>query len=141
MKKFRKLIVFTCLLVSCFLLGGCGTKEPKKTEGKRLEFTVLKESEIPAELLKYIDDKKVNEFKFTFYNQDKKDYLYIAVGYGKQPTGGYSIAVEDLYLTENSIYIDTSLVGPAKDDVVTQAITYPYIVVKLEYMDKPVTFI
>ena len=141
MKRFRKLIAFTCLIVFCFLLGGCKTNEPKQMEGKSLEFTVLKESEIPAEVLKYIDEKKANEFKFTFYDQDKKDYLYIAVGYGKQPTGGYSIAVENLYLTDNSIYIDTSLVGPAKDDVVTQAITYPYIVVKLEYMDKPVTFI
>lgn len=141
MKKIRNLIAITCILITCFLWSGCGVKQVKEEKGKSLDFTVMKESEIPEELMKHIDEKKANEFKFTFYNQEKKDFLYIVVGYGKQPTGGYSIAVEDLYLTDNSIYIDTSLVGPAKDDVVTQAITYPYIVAKIPYMDKPVTFI
>lgn len=141
MKKVRKLIAIACVIVTCFILGGCKSESTKTTKLKDLEFTVVKESEIPEELMKHVEEKKENEFKFTFYNKDTMDYLYIVVGYGAQPTGGYSIAIEELYLTENSIYIDTSLIGPAKDDVVTQAITYPYIVVKIEFMDKPVTFI
>ena len=31
---------------------------------------------------------------------------------GEQPSSGYSIAVEDLYLTENAVYVDTELLGP-----------------------------
>lgn len=141
MKKIRKLIVLTCLLLTCLCLGGCRSESTDVEKLKDIEFTVVKESEIPDELMQHIEDKKSNEFKFTFYNKDKMDYLYIVVGYGEQPTGGYSITVDDLYLTNNSIYIDTSLIGPSKDDVVTQAITYPYIVVKIEFIDKPVTFI
>jgi len=141
MKQVRKLIAVIAILIMCISIGGCRQKGEEETKVKDLEFTVVKESEIPEELLKHIEEKKENEFKCTFYNKDKMDYLYIVVGYGKQPTGGYSVAVESLYLTENSIYIDTSLIGPAKGDVVTQAITYPYVVVKVEFMDKPVTFI
>lgn len=141
MKQFRKLVCIVCFFLLCFGLIGCQSKTLETDKRKDLEFTVVKESEIPEELRAHIEEKKEKEFKFTFYNQDKKDYLYIIVGYGQQPTGGYSIAVEVLYLTNNSIYIDTSLIGPAKDDVVTQALTYPYIVVKIPYMDKPVTFI
>lgn len=141
MRRIRKLITVIVIIITCISMTGCGKKADKETKVKDLEFTVVRESEIPEELMQHINAKKQDEFKCTFYNKDKMDYLYIVVGYGKQPTGGYSIAVESLYLTENSIYIDTSLIGPAKDDVVTQAITYPYIVVKIEYMDKPVTFV
>lgn len=141
MKKIRKLIVLACLLVTCLSLIGCKSESTDIKKLKDLEFTVVKESEIPEELMQHIEAKKSNEFKFTFYNKDKMDYLYIVVGYGQQPTGGYSISVDDLYLTNNSIYIDTSLIGPSKDDVVTQVVTYPYIVVKIEFIDKPVTFI
>lgn len=141
MKKIRKLIVLACLFVTCLSLIGCKSESTDIKKLKDLEFTVVKESEIPEELMQHIEEKKANEFKFTFYNKDKMDYLYIVVGYGQQPTGGYSISVDDLYLTNNSIYIDTSLIGPSKDDVVTQVVTYPYIVVKIEFIDKPVTFI
>lgn len=141
MSRIRKLIAIACLLITCLSMSGCKREEAEEKKVKSLEYTVMKESEIPEEVMEHINEKKEKEFKFTFYNKEKKDYLYIVVGYGKQPTGGYSIAIEDLYLTNNSIYIDTSLIGPAKDDVVTQAFTYPYIVVKIEFMDKPVTFI
>ena len=66
--------------------------------------------------------------------------LYIAVGYGEQPTSGYSIEVKELYETENAIYIHTNLIGPAKDEKIVERKTYPYIVVKLEFVDKNVVF-
>ena len=53
-------------------------------------------------------------FKLT-YTDDKN--LYIAVGYGAQPTGGYSISIRELYLTENSIVLATELMGPEKGKI------------------------
>ena len=50
------------------------------------------------------------------------------------------IAVNDLYLTDNSIYISTSLLGPSPEDRVGTAPSYPFIVVKTEYLDKTVVF-
>lgn len=141
MERSKKWFAVITLFVMCFCCFGCKARKIEDQKLSDIEFTVLKECDIPAELLGQIETKKGKEFKCTFYNQDQKDYLYIVVGYGQQPTGGYSITVEDLYLTENSVYIDTSLIGPSKDDVVTQAVTYPYIVVRIQYIDRPVTFI
>ena len=66
--------------------------------------------------------------------------LYIAVGYGEQPTSGYSIEVKELYESKNAIYIHTNLIGPTNDERIVERKTYPYIVVKLEYLDKNVVF-
>ena len=57
-----------------------------------------------------------------------------------QDTGGYSISVEELYLTENSIVIDTELTGPEKGETPAPETSYPYVVVKTEYLENPVVF-
>jgi hypothetical protein len=116
---------------------GCKTEDTDVKKIKDLEFTVVSDDDLPGELKKIIDEKKENPFKLSYSN---KDYLYIVVGYGKQESGGYSIAVEDLYLTSNAIYIDTNLIGPSQQDLVSQGVTYPYVVVKLEFLDKSVVF-
>ena len=62
------------------------------------------------------------------------------IGYGEQLTGGYSIRVNDAYLTSNALYCDTSLIGPEKGTEVQKAVSYPYIVIKTEYIDMRVVF-
>ena len=53
-----------------------------------IEFTVLSEDEIPEELMGQIEEKKQEEFKLTYSDNSN---LYIARGYGKQESSGYSI--------------------------------------------------
>ena len=68
------------------------------------------------------------------------DSLYLCIGYGEQATGGYSISVNELYLSENAIYFDTNLIGPDPSETVAETVSCPYLVVKTEYLDKPVVF-
>ena len=107
---------------------------------KDLEFTVLAEDNVPEELQTVIEEKKGNAFKVTYQDNG---FLYICIGYGEQVSGGYSITVNDLYLAENAIYADTTLIGPDPSDSSSakkNAPSYPYIVIKTEFVDKPVVF-
>ena len=107
---------------------------------KDLEFTVLAEENIPEELRTVIEEKKSSAFKVTYQDNG---FLYICVGYGQQVSGGYSITVNALYLTDNAIYADTTLLGPDPADPATEkkkAPSCPYIVLKTEFIDKPVVF-
>ncbi len=52
--------------------------------------------------------QKEEEFRLTY---SAGSDLYLAVGYGAQSSGGYSIQVKELYLTENGIVLDTELLG------------------------------
>lgn len=135
--RFKKYILLTMIIITVYGLSGCKKEDTEIKKLKDVEFTVVEDADLPGELKEVIDEKKENPFKITYSNQD---YLYIVVGYGKQNSGGYSIAVEELYLTDNAIYIDTNLIGPSKDDLVTQGVTYPYVVVKTEFIDKSIVF-
>lgn len=116
---------------------GCGMEEAAIKKLKNIEFTVIDQSEIPQELFGTMEEKKKEGFKLTY--ADEKN-LYIAVGYGEQKTGGYSISVDECYLAENAIYFGTTLTGPEKGEKVNEVASYPYIVVRAEYMDEPVVF-
>lgn len=111
-----------------------------KEDGEKvqdLDFTVVQEAEIPPELLSLIEEKKTEAMKHTWTNGD---YLYVIIGYGEQKTSGYSIAVNEFYLGKNAIYVDTSLIGPSKEETVNETLTYPYIVIKTQKREEPVVF-
>lgn len=137
----QTLLLAALTLFFLLALTGCGQKEPKDALAKikNLEFTVLSEDMIPEELQKAIQEKNGAPFKITYSDSG---FLYIAIGYGTQETGGFSITVNDLYLTENAIYFDTTLLGPSPDSPLPAGDTasYPYLVVKTEYIDEPVVF-
>lgn len=128
-------LLFWVLMVR--FLTGCSVEKENQDKVRDLEFTVVGEAELPEELKNLVEEKKAAPFKLTYSNDQG---LYIALGYGEQATGGYSISVEELYLTENSIVIDTELKGPEKGETVGVEKSYPYIVVQTEYLENPVIF-
>lgn len=142
MQKKHWIFAIAAALIIC--LSGCAVKtEGENAKIKNLEFTIIGEDKLPEELKQIVEEKKENEFKITYQDGD---FLYICVGYGRQESGGYSITVNNVYLTGNSVYVDTNLIGPdAQNRELYHAqegksLSYPYIVIKMEYLDKSIVF-
>lgn len=134
MKTLKKL----CLLAAAtLLLSGCTYLSNEEIKLRDLDFTVLSEEKIPKELGKIIEEKKAEPFHITYTDNEN---LYICVGYGKQETGGYSIAVKELYLTDSNIFVDTALLGPEAAEKGNEVPSYPCIVLKTEYLEQTVIF-
>lgn len=119
------------------LSSGCGLEKTDNRKLEDLSYTILEEKEIPQELLAVIEERKDQIFKLTYSDEEN---LYIAVGYGVQQTGGYSISVNQCYLTRNAVYFDTTLIGPSKGEQVNDAKSYPYLVIKTKFQEKNVVF-
>ena len=84
-----------------------------------------------------IEEAKEEPMKLSYAD---KGYLYAARGYGVQKTSGYSVNVSQCYETEQGIHMETSLLGPGKEEKILKKKTYPYVVVKMEYADKPIEY-
>lgn len=139
-KKSGKVLLVVALLAWAFVvrfLTACSVEKDDLEKVRDLEFTVAGETDLPEELKSVIGEKKTVPFKLT-YTDDRN--LYIVVGYGEQETGGFSISVKELYLTENAIVADTELLGPQTAEQVGTEKSYPYIVIKTEYLEQPVIF-
>lgn len=137
MKIRLRLILPMLVLAAACLMAGCSAGADKTNKIKDLDFTVVSEDRQPEELKSIIEEKKAQEFKVTYVDGE---YLYICIGYGEQKTGGYSITVKQLYLTENAVYVDTNLLGPSAQESKKEGVSYPYIVIKCENVDKTVVF-
>lgn len=136
MKK-RSLFLAGIFLLQILFLCGCSIREEDSVKLRDLEFTLVSEERLPEELKTMIEEKKQEPFKFTYTDQEN---LYLCIGYGEQATGGYSITVNELYLTENAIYVHTNLLGPSPKEKENPAVSYPYVVIKTENLDKNVVF-
>ena len=138
MRKFVKMLLAAALAASFAAgLSGCSVSREDKDKVRDLEFQVAAQGELPQELSKHIAQKVSQPFKLTYTDSQN---LYIAVGYGAQPTGGYSISVKELYLTENSIILQTELMGPEKGEDPGTEQSFPYIVLRTELLEEPVVF-
>ena len=139
-KTSGKVLVVVALLAWVFVvrfLTACSVEKEELEKVRDLEFTVVGETDLPEELKNVIEEKKMGPFKLT-YTDDQN--LYIVVGYGEQETGGYSISVKELYLTENAIVTDTELLGPQMGETTGVEKSYPFVVIKTEDLEQPVIF-
>ena len=136
-KRMVRRAVIGGLLLLLLMLSGCTLLSEEKIKLRDLQFTVLSEEKIPEELKSLLEERKSMPFQITYTDNEN---LYICVGYGKQSTGGYSITVEELYLTDTNICVDTGLLGPKEATGNNQVPSYPYIVIKTELLDKTVIF-
>ena len=133
----RQCMLRFLVLLVLLMLTGCVSKQQETEKLRDLEFTVIDKEDVPEEWKEMIETNKSAPFRLTYADQGK---LYIAEGYGAQPKTGYSVEVKDLYETAEAIYIHTNLLGPEKGEDTKDITTFPYVVVALEYIEKPVMF-
>ncbi|MGO5230922.1 protease complex subunit PrcB family protein [Thermoguttaceae bacterium LCP21S3_D4] len=136
----KTVLCILCLLSVTWLglaAAGCGIEDTNGSKIEDVEFTVLEEEAVPEELKQEIEERKEMDFKLTYEDNGK---LYIARGYGEKETGGYSISVKDVYLTQNALCFVTTLIGPGENETVAKAPSFPYIVVEVTKCDKNVVF-
>ena len=131
---WKRILLIGSILI---FLSGCSIQTNEQEKLRDLEYTIVEEGKASEGLEAILEEKRKGEFKLTY---EEEGQLYLCIGYGEQNTSGYSIAVNELYLSENAIYFDTSLIGPSKEEQVAEVSSYPCLVARTEYVDKPVVF-
>lgn len=117
-------------------ISGC-SKNAEEEKLTPVDFTVVSFDDIPKDFLGELEEKKTSDFRLTYLSDG---WLYIARGYGTQSSGGYSIAIKEVSMSDNAVYFDSELIGPKQGEAVNKLATYPYVVVKLEDVGRSVVF-
>lgn len=138
-KQEKWLTMRKCILIlACVcLLGGCSTQKNATEKLRDIEFTVVKDEEVPQELASMIEEKKKERMKLVYTDEA---YLYIVEGYGTKPTSGYSVVADACYETGNTVCFHSQLLGPQEGEKIYETESYPYVVIKIERIEKHVVF-
>lgn len=128
-------------MLAAFLLFGCGTDPSKDIKGTE------KIADIPFERVKLEDTPKDVQETINYKNREKATYVlpsendyYIIVSRGEQPTGGYEVEIKEVEDWGDSVHVFYKFKDPADDELVTQAITFPIDIVKIERQEKTILF-
>ncbi|MDF2520587.1 MAG: S-layer y domain protein, partial [Clostridia bacterium] len=111
-----------------------GTVPP--STGEKLSFRHMEYSALSAELKDLIDNLKQTE-NYVAYKQGQ--YIYLITSKGQMASGGYTISVKEVYreTVQNGKYNLRAVVETTSptSSMITQAVTFPYDVVRLSYFN------
>lgn len=130
-----KVISFVVVVIG--MITGCTVLQMEEEKVANLQYIIVKEAQLPQEVQILIEANCANEMKMSYTDQGIE---YIIIGYGAQETSGYSIEVVEVYETDNSIHVNTNLIGPMSGEEIVELTTYPYIVISIEESAKPVIY-
>lgn len=71
---------------------------------------------------------------------DLKKQMVIVIYAGEKPTGGYSVELQSLEVKDKKLIVRSKLNAPGPDDIVTQAFTYPELLLLVDRFDGEVVF-
>ncbi len=119
------------------MLCGCTFSKASDEKIREMAYSVAAEEDLPEEIIKIIDSKKENAFQLAYHTEEA---TFIILGYGTKETTGYHIQVNEVYEGQDSVWVDTDLIGPKKTENVEQKPSYPYIIIKTETIDQLIRF-
>ena len=122
------------------MLVSCGAKATKVTVKRPLFEVLTQQSDGGGNIHFYEILTEPNEIKMLQNDKQLKNKItaidvqrsnFVILNMGEKSTGGYSIAVESVQETEKNIIINVKESSPEPDAMVTQGVTYPFCVVKI----------
>jgi hypothetical protein len=123
-----------------FLLVSCGATAVKETGKKPLFEILTQQSDGGGNIHFYEILTEPNEIKMLLNDKQLKNKItaievqnsnFVILNMGEKSTGGYSIAIESVQETEKNIILNVQESSPEPGTMVTQGITYPFCVVKI----------
>ena len=123
------------LIVGALVFSVTGCHKATESERTDVEFSVMTDEELPEELLAVIEKNMEKEMRLTWMDGEE---MYLIRGYGKQVSGGYSVAVAECAQDEETLWFDTRLIGPPDEESRSGMVSCPYLVVKIAATEKEV---
>ncbi len=140
--KTKIMTIFLIIFLLPVIFAGCA--------GENIEFETLaagyNSQEVEPSYYVIKDEERLKEVwdKIGEGNAAEADFeknMVIAVFQGEQPTGGFEIKVNKIVETKENLNVYVKEIVPDPSDIVTQALSSPYHIIKLERIEKKVEFI
>ena len=141
MRYVKRVLLAATVLLLLMMVISCGEKPtPKRTYESMQDavYEIVSGSNVPHKVNEKIFKERDKGFGFSYRDNEG---MYIAFGFGRQNTGGFSIQLAAVKENEDEILIEAKLIAPAPEEVVSTSPSYPYMILKMEDTEKNVEFI
>ena len=122
--KRKKAAAILCIVLAAVVAGVvvmCSINS-----GKKIEFTAVKEGDIPREIEAQVLPEYRNLERALACSIDDK--VYVVVTRGEKTTSGYSVNIKKMTMNDNRLEVYAAYSDPEEGKAVSQVLTYPYAV-------------
>jgi len=140
MKKFlnMKSIMISVVVILVVVSGTMGIKH-FTNDDKDVKFKILNEEEVPQKIKEILPRYQTLERALACKVNGE---VFVVVTRGEKPTGGYTVDIDKIEKVKDEedkfkLIVYAKFTDPKPGDVVTEAITYPYIVAKTGLKELP----
>ncbi|KIQ93483.1 hypothetical protein LH47_02427 [Anoxybacillus thermarum] len=121
------------IMFMSFLLSACNVSKAEKQyaykEGESIASEVVTAEQLPQHV-KALYEKQHKQFQA--YAVQQEDATYVVIHLGERKTGGYGVEVIDVRYEKGKAIVSYKERKPAPDAIVTQALTYPKVAIKIK---------
>ncbi|ACJ33596.1 Uncharacterized membrane protein [Anoxybacillus flavithermus WK1] len=121
------------IMVMSFFLSACHVSKAEKQEayeeGDHIAYEVITVEQLPQHM-KALYEKQHKQFQTYTVQQD--DVTYAIIHLGERKTGGYGVEVIEVRYKKGKAIVYYKEQKPAPDAIVTQALTYPKVAIKIK---------
>ncbi len=127
LREYMVVLVAVTLLVALVAPSGAAA-EP-------VDWEEVEREDVPEEIAGWVEEMKYEQ---GVHLLPAGEYRYLLVAWGEKPTGGYAVEVTDVEDDRGTVRVNAELISPDPDDAVTQALTYPHMLLRLPAGDSPI---
>ncbi len=131
----KKILAIVLVSLMVFSIVGCTKDDPNNGENgqgitvNKIDYKVVEDiNSLSEDLVPIAEGAKSQRGFINFKNET---YNYILISSGEKPTGGYGITIKSVEDVEGTASIVIEETAPEKDAMVTEALTYPYIILDM----------
>ncbi len=138
-KKFinKKSIGISIVVILVLISGSMGLNHFMNKD-EDVKFEVLSEKQVPEKIMEILPRYKTLERALACKVDGE---IYIVVTRGEKPTGGYTVNIDKIEKVKEEdrfkVLVYAVFTDPEPGDVVSQAITYPYVIAKTNLKELP----
>lgn len=142
-KRKGAAVMMSIAITGLLVFAGCSAETPQEpttgaptetpTQGivvNDIKFDTIEPDQLDGTILNELDQLKTQRGFFVWPSEQGGYYVMLASGL--KPTGGYDIGVEFVKDNEGMTQISVVETSPGPDDMVTEALTYPFEVIYIE---------
>ncbi|MFO8060868.1 MAG: S-layer homology domain-containing protein [Bacillota bacterium] len=125
----RRHVVWFIVVVLALVLAAPGVSFGEEETTEPLQWEVVDVEDAPEEVGIWVDRHLAAR---GIYLLPAGEVRYLLVAWGEQPTGGYVLEVDSAESLQDCVRVNVKLTAPDPDDAVTEALTYPHQLLRLE---------
>jgi len=126
---YKRIAAVLAISMCLVFYTGCQKNQPDNNKSETVSYEIIDPTALKGEAI--VSWYEESYWRGAVHSVNHTDgFEYVIISAGERPTGGYTVSIDKAQMEENTLVFYAALLPPPQGTAVTQAITYPHILLR-----------